>query len=49
MTTPAKQLEIVTGASPGVGLHTTRALIDVGWQVIMTCRDRAKAETAARL
>ncbi len=48
MTTSPKQLAIVTGASSGVGLHTTRALIDEGWQVIMACRDTAKAEAAAR-
>jgi protochlorophyllide reductase len=41
-------LAIVTGASSGVGLHTTNALIGRGWHVIMACRDLAKAETAAR-
>ncbi len=42
-----KPLCVVTGASSGVGLHTTRALIDKGWHVIMACRDVEKAATAA--
>jgi protochlorophyllide reductase len=41
-------LAIVTGASSGVGLHTTRALIDKGWHVIMACRDLGKADAAAK-
>jgi len=41
-------LAIVTGASSGVGLHTTNALIARGWHVIMACRDVTKAEAAAR-
>ncbi len=48
MTTSAKPLAIVTGASSGVGLHATHALIDRGWQVIMACRDTAKGEAAAQ-
>lgn len=47
MTHSAKRLAIVTGASSGVGLHTTRALIDKGWHVIMACRDLDKAAQAA--
>jgi len=43
-----RPLAIVTGASSGVGLHTTNALIARGWHVIMACRDLAKAEAAAR-
>lgn len=42
-----KPLAIVTGASSGVGLHTTRALIDTGWHVIMACRNVEKAAVAA--
>lgn len=38
---------IVTGASSGVGLHATKALTDIGWHVVMACRDLAKAQTAA--
>lgn len=38
---------IVTGASSGVGLYATEALVDRGWQVIMACRDLAKAKAAA--
>ncbi len=39
---------IITGASSGVGLHATRALIDKGWHVIMACRDLEKAAAAAK-
>jgi len=47
MTSSAKPLAIVTGASSGVGLHATRALIDKGWHVVMACRDLDKAAAAA--
>jgi len=43
-----KPLAIVTGASSGVGLHTTHALINKGWHVVMACRDTQKAASAAR-
>ena len=39
---------IVTGASSGVGLWTTKALTARGWHVVMACRDLAKAEAAAQ-
>lgn len=42
-----KATVIVTGASSGVGLHATKALVDRGWHVIMACRDLAKAKAAA--
>lgn len=48
MTTSAKPLAIVTGASSGVGLHATRALTRKGWHVIMACRDLEKAAAAAK-
>ena len=38
---------IVTGASSGVGLHATRALVDRGWHVVMACRDLPKAKLGA--
>jgi protochlorophyllide reductase len=38
---------IVTGASSGVGLHATKALVDRGWIVVMACRDLTKARLAA--
>jgi len=44
-----KPLAIVTGASSGVGLHATHALIGKGWHVIMACRDVPKAAAAARV
>jgi protochlorophyllide reductase len=37
---------IVTGASSGVGLHTTVALVTRGWHVVMACRNLAKARSA---
>jgi protochlorophyllide reductase len=39
---------IVTGASSGVGLHGSKALVARGWHVVMACRDVAKAERVAR-
>jgi protochlorophyllide reductase len=39
---------IVTGASSGVGLYTTKALVDKGWFVIMACRDVPKGKAAAQ-
>ncbi len=42
-----ERLAIVTGASSGVGLWTTRALVERGWIVVMACRDTAKARAAA--
>ena len=37
---------IMTGASSGVGLYATQALVARGWHVVMACRDLAKAERA---
>jgi len=48
MDTHSKSLAIVTGASSGVGLHTTHALIAAGWHVIMACRNPAKGQAAAQ-
>ncbi len=47
MSAQPNPLCIITGASSGVGLHATRALIDKGWHVIMACRDLEKAASAA--
>ena len=38
----------MTGASSGVGLYATQALVARGWHVVMACRDLAKAERACR-
>jgi protochlorophyllide reductase len=38
---------IVTGASSGVGLYATAALVKRGWHVVMACRDLPKTERAA--
>ncbi|MFM9936520.1 MAG: protochlorophyllide reductase [Novosphingobium sp.] len=37
----------MTGASSGVGLYATKALVDRGWRVVMACRDLPKAKAAA--
>ncbi|MYG47293.1 MAG: protochlorophyllide reductase [Synechococcus sp. SB0669_bin_8] len=37
---------IVTGASSGIGLYTTAALVKRGWTVVMAVRDPAKGEKA---
>lgn len=39
---------IVTGASSGLGLHATQALVARGWHVVMACRDLGKAGDAIR-
>ncbi|MEQ8772911.1 MAG: SDR family NAD(P)-dependent oxidoreductase, partial [Erythrobacter sp.] len=39
---------IITGASSGIGLWASKALVERGWHVVMACRDTAKAEAAAR-
>jgi protochlorophyllide reductase len=38
---------IITGASSGVGLHATNALVKRGWFVIMACRNLEKTKTSA--
>ncbi len=48
MTQLQKPTAIITGASSGVGLYATKALIKRGWYVIMACRDIPKTETAAK-
>ena len=52
ITAPSSQLHgspgtvLITGASSGVGLFATKALVDRGWHVVMACRDNAKAHRA---
>lgn len=48
MTENSAPTVIVTGASSGVGLYGTKALIERGWHVVMACRDLAKASRAAQ-
>jgi protochlorophyllide reductase len=48
VSTSQPPLCIITGASSGIGLYATQALIARGWHVIMACRDVGKAAAAAR-
>jgi protochlorophyllide reductase len=43
-----KPTVIITGASSGVGLYATQALVKRGWFVVMACRDLEKAQRAAQ-
>jgi len=43
---PTPGTALVTGASSGVGLFATKALVDRGWHVVMACRDLDKARRA---
>lgn len=43
-----KSTVVVTGASSGVGLYTTKALVQRGYHVVMACRDIRKAGEAAQ-
>ncbi len=46
MTDSQASVVIVTGASSGVGLYATEALVKRGWHVVMACRDLDKARSA---
>jgi protochlorophyllide reductase len=39
---------VITGASSGVGLYAAKAMAQRGWNVVMACRDVAKAAAAAQ-
>ena len=45
-TASPKPQAIVTGASSGIGLYTTAALVKRGWTVVMAVRDPARGEKA---
>jgi protochlorophyllide reductase len=47
--TKKKQTVVITGASSGLGLYTTKALVETGnYVVIMACRNVSKAEQKAK-
>lgn len=39
---------LVTGATGGIGLHVARTLAAAGWRVVITGRDRGRADEAVR-
>jgi NAD(P)-dependent dehydrogenase (short-subunit alcohol dehydrogenase family) len=43
-----QQTAVITGGNSGIGLETARALARQGWRVIITGRDAAKLDAAAR-
>ncbi|MGB8703309.1 MAG: protochlorophyllide reductase [Thermosynechococcaceae cyanobacterium] len=43
-----KPTVIITGASSGVGLYTTKSMVQRGWHVVMACRDVRKGGEAAQ-
>src|SRR3954471_18663435 len=47
-TTDSKRVALVTGGNRGIGLEVCRQLAARGLQVILTARDTANAESAAR-
>ncbi len=48
MNSTSRSTVIVTGASSGVGLYATLALVKRGWHVVMACRNLDKARSAAQ-
>jgi protochlorophyllide reductase len=42
-------LAIITGASSGVGLYTSKALLKKGWKLILAVRNEEKMQQAAKL
>ena len=47
MTRSDQPIAVITGASSGVGLYATKALVENDWHVVMACRDLEKAEAEA--
>lgn len=44
----SKKIALVTGANSGMGKATAAALADLGFQVVMLCRNKARAEAAKK-
>ncbi len=42
-----KPTVVITGTSSGVGLYAAKALVDMGWFVVMACRNLEKTEQVA--
>lgn len=43
-----KKVAIVTGSNTGIGLETAQALVERGYEVVLACRSRDKAQTAIK-
>lgn len=46
-TSPRQKTVLITGASRGIGFALTRQYLQMGWNVIATCRDPTSAEKVA--
>ena len=44
-----ENVAIVTGSNTGLGFETASSLVDLGYDVVLACRDREKGEKAALL
>jgi len=44
MNTTQQPIAIVTGASSGIGLGVTQALLELGWRVVATSRTMSKSK-----
>lgn len=46
MNTQSRKIAIITGANNGIGFETTIGMADAGFQVVMACRNKEKAQAA---
>ncbi len=48
MSATGRKLAIVTGGSSGIGLAVARRLVEDGWRVVLTGRDRSRLDAACK-